>query len=189
MATSRLKIASLALLLLLVEAENILDVMKDVKQVMRNAKPWPNMKKKYDFIIVGAGSGGSAVANRLSEIGKWKILLLEAGKPEGLIQQVPVIAGYSQLSEYNWGYKVEPQANACLSMKNRRCPWPRGKSLGGTSTLNYMIHTRGSRQDYDKWAAMGNYGWSYQDVLPYFRKSEKFKVKGMTLGFRRLGLP
>nr|XP_003705714.1 PREDICTED: glucose dehydrogenase [FAD, quinone]-like [Megachile rotundata] len=138
----------------------------------------PN-NKKYDFIVVGAGSAGSVLANRLSENKKWNILLLEAGGPESLLHQVPILVGYFQLSSFNWGYKVEPQKNACLGMINRQCSWPRGKALGGTSTLNYMIHTRGNKLDYDIWAALGNEGWSYNDVLHYFKKSEKFDVPGI----------
>ncbi|XP_031787782.1 glucose dehydrogenase [FAD, quinone]-like isoform X1 [Nasonia vitripennis] len=137
-------------------------------------------KEPYDFIVVGAGSAGSVLANRLSENRKWRILLIEAGGAEGRLSQIPVLVSLFQLTEYNnWGYEVEPQPRACLSMKNRRCPWPTGKSLGGTSTINYMIHTRGHRMNYDIWAALGNDGWSYQDVLPYFKKSEKFGVPGI----------
>ncbi|XP_011315278.1 glucose dehydrogenase [FAD, quinone] [Fopius arisanus] len=136
----------------------------------------PVPQAKYDFIIVGAGSGGSTLANRLSENPNWRILLLEAGKPEGIFNQVPLIVSFFQHTDYNWGYKLEPQDNACLGMENRVCPWPRGKALGGSSTINYMIHTRGNRLDYDHWAHLGNYGWSYEDVLPYFKKSEKLRI-------------
>ncbi|KAL0129822.1 hypothetical protein PUN28_001818 [Cardiocondyla obscurior] len=131
---------------------------------------------KYDFIIVGAGSAGSVLANRLSENQKWRVLLLEAGYQPNLLNQIPIMVGFFQLTNFNWGYTVEPQKNACLGMINRQCSWPRGRALGGTSVLNYMIHTRGNRFDYNKWASLGNTGWSYADVLPYFKKSERFNV-------------
>ncbi|XP_063988376.1 glucose dehydrogenase [FAD, quinone]-like [Diachasmimorpha longicaudata] len=136
----------------------------------------PLPQSEYDFIIVGSGSGGSTLSNRLSENPNWKILLLEAGKPEGIFNQLPVVVSYFQHTDYNWGYKLEPQENVCLGMENQACPWPRGKSLGGSSTINYMIHTRGNRLDYDYWAALGNPGWSYEEVLPYFKKSEKIHI-------------
>ncbi|XP_011339416.1 glucose dehydrogenase [FAD, quinone] [Ooceraea biroi] len=131
---------------------------------------------KYDFIIVGAGSSGSVLANRLSENKRWRILLLEAGHMQNFLNEIPILVSYFQQTNYNWGYNVEPQKNACLGMINRQCAWPRGKALGGTSTLNYMIHTRGNKKNFDEWASLGNTGWSYADVLPYFKKSEKFNI-------------
>ncbi len=160
-----------------IAGQNILDIFRSSSQVNENIIKEPS-SKGYDFIVVGAGSGGSAVANRLSENGKWRVLLMEAGPAEGFLNQIPVLVSFFQLTDFNWGYKVEPQTRACLGMKNRQCPWPRGKCLGGTSTLNYMIHTRGNKRDYEIWAALGNEGWSYQDVLPYYKKSERFKVPG-----------
>lgn len=160
----------------LAETRTILDIFNSYKlpnNILNKEGP-----VKYDFIIVGAGSGGSVLANRLSENKEWNILLLEAGGTENLLMQVPPFSVLMQLSPFNWGYKVEPQKHACLSMIDRQCAWPRGKVVGGTSSINYMIHTRGNRLDYDRWAAMGNEGWSYRDVLPYFKKSERFNVPG-----------
>jgi len=109
---------------------------------------------------------------RLSEIEGWNVLLLEAGGDETEISDVPVLAAYLQLSQLDWKYKTEPQPNACLGMKNQRCNWPRGKVLGGSSVLNYMLYVRGNRHDYDSWRDLGNSGWGYDDVLYYFKKSE-----------------
>uniref|UniRef100_A0AAR5Q9E3 Glucose-methanol-choline oxidoreductase N-terminal domain-containing protein n=1 Tax=Dendroctonus ponderosae TaxID=77166 RepID=A0AAR5Q9E3_DENPD len=140
------------------------------------SKPW-NIKetagKKYDFIIVGSGAAGSVIANRLSEVEKWNILILETGIPETEIMKIPSFAPMSQFSPYNWGYFTEYQEGYFFGLNRNRMRWPRGRALGGSSTINYMIYTRGNRWDYDKWAEAGNQGWSYNDVLPYFIKSEK----------------
>ncbi|XP_022127846.2 glucose dehydrogenase [FAD, quinone]-like isoform X1 [Pieris rapae] len=126
----------------------------------------------YDFIVVGAGSAGSVVASRLSEINNWNVLLLEAGGDETEISDVPLLAGYLQLSKLDWKYKTEPQGTTCLAMEGGRCNWPRGKVLGGSSVLNYMLYLRGNKKDYDIWESLGNKGWGYKDVLYYFKKSE-----------------
>ncbi|XP_005189014.2 glucose dehydrogenase [FAD, quinone]-like [Musca domestica] len=128
---------------------------------------------EYDFIIAGAGTAGCALAGRLSEITSWKILLLEAGGPEYLPIDLPIVANILQLSpDLNWGYRTQPSDKYCLGLNDNRCNFPRGKVMGGSSVLNYMMYTRGNRRDYDTWAAMGNEGWSYKDVLPYFKKLE-----------------
>ncbi|XP_001602542.2 glucose dehydrogenase [FAD, quinone] [Nasonia vitripennis] len=125
----------------------------------------------YDFIIVGAGSAGSVLANRLTEISDWKVLLIEAGDEEPLVADVPGMLHYTWGSSIDWGYRTQPQKNACKARKGV-CSWPRGKVMGGCSTINAMMYIRGNPEDYNGWAELGNPGWSYKDVLPYFKKSE-----------------
>ncbi|XP_044756723.1 glucose dehydrogenase [FAD, quinone]-like [Coccinella septempunctata] len=126
----------------------------------------------YDFVVIGAGSGGSVVANRLTENPSWNVLLLEAGQDEGFMTDVPLAASLQGITGYNWGYKGRRIKSACLGAVQQRCNLPRGKALGGTSVINFLIYTRGNRQDYDGWESLGNHGWGFRDVLPYFIKSE-----------------
>ncbi|KAG6461247.1 glucose dehydrogenase [FAD, quinone] [Manduca sexta] len=128
----------------------------------------------YDFIVVGAGSAGSAVANRLSEISDWKVLLVEAGGNPTLATEIPQPYYSNMGTNEDWSYKSEPQEGACRAYKSKGCAWPRGKVLGGSSSINLMFYVRGNKADYDEWAADGNEGWSFEDVLPYFKKSENF---------------
>ncbi|CAG9770843.1 unnamed protein product [Ceutorhynchus assimilis] len=127
---------------------------------------------EYDFIIVGSGSAGSVLANRLSEEKKWKILILEIGGPETAFMGVPILAPAFQMTQYNWRYFMELQNGLFYGLNDAKMHWPRGRALGGSSVINYMIYTRGNKWDYDRWAANGNPGWSYKEVLPYFIKSE-----------------
>ncbi|CAB0044836.1 unnamed protein product [Trichogramma brassicae] len=130
----------------------------------------------YDFVIVGGGSAGCVLANRLSEIGDWRVLLLEAGEEEPNVAKVPGLWPILRRSTIDYGYQSAPEKRVCLAMPDRGvCELPRGKVLGGTSTINDMIYARGNRADYDEWAEMGNEGWSYDDVLPYFKKSEDLR--------------
>ncbi|KAK4882362.1 hypothetical protein RN001_005681 [Aquatica leii] len=126
----------------------------------------------YDFIIVGAGSAGSVLANRLSENPNWKILVLEAGIEENYFTDIPLLAPFQSFTRFNWNFESEKSNKSCLSLKNNRCNIPRGKIVGGTSVLNFLIYTRGNKLDYDEWEKLGNKGWSYADLLPYFKKSE-----------------
>ncbi|XP_034936857.1 glucose dehydrogenase [FAD, quinone]-like [Chelonus insularis] len=128
----------------------------------------------YDFIVIGGGSAGAVIASRLSEVNNWTVLLLEAGGDENEISDIPALAVYTQLSEMDWKYQVTRSNTSayCLAMIGDRCNWPRGKVLGGSSVLNAMVYVRGNRNDFDNWERMGNKGWSYDDVLPYFIKSE-----------------
>ncbi|XP_044254785.1 glucose dehydrogenase [FAD, quinone]-like [Tribolium madens] len=132
----------------------------------------------FDFIIVGAGAAGSVLATRLSEISEWSILVLEAGGEETDFSKIPNLLKYVQMSEVNWGYLSVPQRNACLAMVNQQCMAIRGKSIGGSTALNGLMYVRGNPEDYNKWAQLGNPGWSYNDVLPYFIKSENSQIDG-----------
>jgi choline dehydrogenase len=135
-----------------------------------------NILPEYDFIIVGGGSAGCLLANRLSEVLNWEVLLIEAGGKENYIMDVPLATQMLQFTEANWKYLSEPSASVCLGMKSAKCTMPRGKVMGGSSTINYMIYTRGNRYDYDRWEKLGNTGWGYKDVLPYFLKHENMMV-------------
>jgi choline dehydrogenase len=124
---------------------------------------------KYDYIIIGAGSSGCVLAHRLSESSENKVLLLESGgKDSSPLIHIP--AGYAKLhkTKYDWGYWTEPQSD----LDNRKIYLPRGKALGGCSTTNAMAYVRGNAGDYNEWSELGNKGWSYEEVLPYFKKSE-----------------
>ncbi|XP_011501848.1 PREDICTED: glucose dehydrogenase [FAD, quinone]-like [Ceratosolen solmsi marchali] len=138
----------------------------------------PNDGDVFDFIVVGAGSAGAVIAARLSEIQNVTVLLIEAGSSENYVTDLPLIAMYLQLFEtFNWNYKIESSPNYCRAMHNNQCKMPRGKVMGGSSVLNFMIETRGNRQDYDDWAKMGCDGWSWKDVMPIFKKMENFHVQ------------
>ncbi|KAL2716017.1 hypothetical protein V1478_013693 [Vespula squamosa] len=128
--------------------------------------------KEYDFVVVGGGSAGSVVVNRLTENPEWNVLLLEAGGHETWVSDVPALSFFLQDSKMDWKYRTQPQDSACQAMKDKRCRWPRGKALGGSSVLNSMLYVRGNRRDFDQWESFGNPGWGYEDVLPYFKKSQ-----------------
>jgi choline dehydrogenase len=124
---------------------------------------------EYDYIIIGAGSAGCVLANRLTDDGQANVLLLEAGGPDKKQEiQIPVAFGKLFKSEVDWAYETEPQTR----LNGRQLYWPRGKVLGGTSSMNAMIYQRGHPHNYDEWAALGNEEWGYGDVLPYFKKAE-----------------
>ncbi|KAJ8871914.1 hypothetical protein PR048_028254 [Dryococelus australis] len=132
-------------------------------------RPNPPPEPEYDFVIVGGGTAGCVLANRLSEIPHWKVLLLEAGGEEPEAAKVPAFAKLLWNSSLDWGYTTVPDNRSC---GGNGCSWPRGRVLGGSSTINHMIYVRGNPADYDLWQQLGNPGWSYHDVLHYFKKWE-----------------
>ncbi len=128
-------------------------------------------EERFDYIVVGAGSAGAALANRLSANPAARVLLLEAGRPSHPWSQIPV--GFARLIDNpaaNWLYSSEPEE----STGGRRIPVPRGRLLGGSSAINGMVFVRGQAEDFDGWAQLGNRGWSYRDVLPRFRRRESY---------------
>ena len=135
------------------------------------------MERTVDYLVVGAGSSGCVMANRLSEDGNNDVLILEAGgKDTNFFIHMP--SGYSQIvptkSDVNYGFETEPEETT----NNRKLWWPRGRGWGGSSSINAMVYIRGHAYDYDLWRQLGNAGWSYEDVLPYFKKAESFNGEG-----------
>ncbi len=124
----------------------------------------------FDFIVIGAGSAGCVLANRLSADPAHRVLLLEAGGPDrNLWIHLPI--GYYRTifdPKLGWGYQTEPEPG----LNGRRIPWPRGKVLGGSSSINGLVYIRGQKEDFDHWRQLGNAGWSHEDVLPYFKRAE-----------------
>lgn len=134
------------------------------------------MGKTYDYIIVGAGSAGCVLANRLTASGEHNVLLLEAGGSDNnILIQMPTALSYPMASKtYNWGYNSEPEP----AVDSRQITCPRGKGLGGTSTINGMVYVRGHACDFDEWEKAGANGWSYADCLPYFKRAEMWQGGG-----------
>lgn len=140
-------------------------------QETRNETPASVAGKEFDYVVCGAGAGGSAVAARLSEDPAVSVLLIEGGHgdtPDMVSTPLRTIEIWH--SDYDWGYSTVPQKHC----HGRQIYWPRGRVLGGSTAMNGMIYVRGHRADYDAWALQGNYGWDWASVLPYFRKAEDF---------------
>ncbi|MEZ5856985.1 MAG: GMC family oxidoreductase N-terminal domain-containing protein [Hyphomicrobiaceae bacterium] len=128
---------------------------------------------EFDYVIVGSGSAGSVLAHRLTENGRYSVCVLEAGPTDYKNPYIHFPAGFFKLLDnpaVNWVYYTEPETQT----KGRRILYPRGRVLGGSSSINGVMQVRGQREDYDDWAQMGAHGWSYEEVLPYFKKSETY---------------
>ncbi|KAL6870301.1 GMC oxidoreductase [Trichoderma novae-zelandiae] len=130
------------------------------------------IRQSFDFLVIGGGTAGLAVASRLAQDGRFIVGVLEAGGPVNGREDVdiPGYYGKSLGSEIDWKFKSAPQA----TLGGRTIAWPRGKALGGSSAINFLTWCRASREDYDAWEALGNPGWGWEDLLPYFKKSETF---------------
>jgi choline dehydrogenase len=124
---------------------------------------------EFDYIVVGAGSAGCVLANRLSADSRNRVLLLEAGPRDNYIWiHIPIGYGKTMFHKvYNWGFYTDPEPN----MHGRKIYWPRGRGLGGSSSINGLISIRGQSADYDHWAQLGNAGWDWNSVLPYFKNA------------------
>ncbi|MDF1653586.1 MAG: choline dehydrogenase [Coxiellaceae bacterium] len=131
------------------------------------------MQTSYDYIIIGAGSAGCVLANRLTSSGQYRVLLIEAGgSDKSLYIKMPAALSYPMnMEKYNWGYESQPEPY----LNNRVLICPRGKVLGGTSSINGMVYVRGNAHDFDQWQQLGAKGWGYRDCLPYFKRAESWQ--------------
>ncbi|MBW4622677.1 MAG: GMC family oxidoreductase N-terminal domain-containing protein [Cyanosarcina radialis HA8281-LM2] len=136
---------------------------------VRNFNLSSDRSTTYDFIIVGAGAAGCVLADRLSADPQHRVLLLEAGQPDNK-KEIRIPAAFSKLfkTEYDWNYSAVPQPE----LNGRESYWARGRTLGGSTSINAMMYQRGVPEDYDRWESLGNPGWGWKDMLPYFRRSE-----------------
>src|SRR5580658_10028868 len=131
---------------------------------------WQESKMQADYVIVGAGSAGCVLANRLTADPSVKVLLIEAGSRD-TSPLIHIPAGYIKLldhKKWSWGYMTEPDEGT----NGRSTQYPRGKALGGSSSINGMIYVRGQPEDFDHWSQLGNRGWGWDDVLPFFKQAE-----------------
>ena len=131
------------------------------------------MQASFDYIIVGAGSAGCVLANRLTSSGQYRVLLIEAGgSDKSLYIKMPAALSYPMnMDKYNWGYESQPEPY----LNNRVLICPRGKVMGGTSSINGMVYVRGNAADFDQWQQLGAEGWGYRDCLPYFKRAETWQ--------------
>ncbi len=134
---------------------------------------------QFDFVIVGAGSAGCVLANRLSADGRYSVAVIEAGGPDNY-RWIHIPVGYFKTMghpKFDWSYRIQPDRG----LNGRSITWPRGKTLGGSSSINGLLYVRGQDRDFDTWRQMGNVGWAWEDVLPYFKKSETWELNDSSL--------
>ncbi|XP_072381715.1 glucose dehydrogenase [FAD, quinone]-like [Diabrotica undecimpunctata] len=131
---------------------------------------------EFDFIVIGAGSGGSLLANKLTENKNWKVLVLEAGGIPSDTSDLPFLSFNVQGTSNDWQHTTQATNSSCLGFTNTQCKIPKGKALGGTSALNDMTYIKGYQRDYDKWAENGNNGWGWNDVKNYFNYIENIQA-------------
>ncbi|KAL0818233.1 hypothetical protein ABMA28_008731 [Loxostege sticticalis] len=149
-------------------SSTIAGFLQDTERLLTGEPPdVSHILPEYDFVIIGAGTAGCLTITFLIQV-----LLIEAGGSEQMYMDIPVLATMLQFTDANWNYFTEPQ----VSMRAGRCAWPRGRVVGGSSVLHSMMHTRGNKRDYDRWAANGNPGWDYKSVLKYFKRSENMQI-------------
>ncbi|KAJ8956109.1 hypothetical protein NQ318_016563 [Aromia moschata] len=155
----------------------VYEVPEDARKYQPDNDDTPIDLGHYDFVIIGAGSTGSVIANRLSEIQNWTVLLLEAGTFSDELNEIPAMYSLAAFSDYNWGYRSIPQKTACLGVEEERCVIPAGRGVGGSTLINGLVYSRGHPRDFDRWSELtGDSSWSYDNLLPYFQKSEDLQA-------------
>jgi choline dehydrogenase-like flavoprotein len=143
------------------------------------------MPDEYDFIVIGGGSAGAVIASRLSEDPRCRVALIEAGERPPEVSALPIAPAAMQLNPAtDWMFTADP-GKAGLGLNNRRVPVPRGKMLGGSSGINYMMYVRGNPGDFDAWAEDGATGWSYAEVLPFSKRARAWRPVPTLLSTRR----
>lgn len=168
-----------ALFLLLLT--NLINSNEKINDPCGRVTPVKTVLPRYDFIVVGGGAAGPIVASRLSEVPDWNVLLIEAGPDEPAGTQVPANLQLYLNTELDWKFVTTNESHACLN-NNGSCSWPRGKNLGGCTSHHGMAYHRGHRKDYERWVEMGNVGWSWEEVFPYFLMSEDNQEIGRVSG-------
>ncbi|XP_012285425.1 glucose dehydrogenase [FAD, quinone] [Orussus abietinus] len=149
----------------------LVDIHPKIADPCGRVEPVKTPNLRYDFVVIGGGNAGAAIAGRLSEVPEWNVLLLEAGPDEPAGAEIPSNLQAFLDTELDWKYKTSNETKACQATGGV-CSWPRGKNLGGCTVHHGMAYHRGNSQDYKRWVTMGNWGWSWNDVFPYFLLSE-----------------